>query len=95
MMVQDGKAAIVAQEVDLSNSELDAHLSQAKASKETLYAVTEPSWDAMTDEEKKEFLKKVVGFAEDKGMQKVNLLNYKGRTVAFSDKNRFEVLPPS
>ena len=95
MMVQDGSAAIVAQEVDLANSELDAHLSQAKMSKETLYAVTQPTWDALSEEEKKEFLKKVVAFAQERGMEKVNLLNLKGRTVAFSDKQRFELLPQS
>jgi hypothetical protein len=95
MMAESGTAAIVAEEMDLSSTDLNPHLRQAKLSKETLYAVTEPSWDALSEDEKKEFLKKVVAFAEDKGLQKVNLLNYKGRTVAFSDKYRFEVLPPS
>lgn len=95
MMVEESKASIVAQPVDLASSELGAHLRDGRVSKETFYAVTQPSWDAMADEEKKELLKKAVAFAEGKGMNKVNIVNYKGRTVAFSDKYRFEVLPPS
>ncbi len=85
----------VASEIDISMTDLKQHLQKARSSNETLYGVTSPSWDALSDDEKKEFLKKVTEFAGKRGLSKVNLLNYRGRTVAFSNKYRFEVLPPA
>jgi hypothetical protein len=85
----------VANEIDLADSDLKAHIRTMRVSNETAYAVTQPSWDAMSESEQKEFLKKVYGFAESKGVKRVNLLNYKGRTVAFVSKDRFELMGPN
>jgi hypothetical protein len=85
----------VANELDLEGSEIKAHIRTMRASNETAYAVTQPSWDAMNEQDQKEFLKKVFEFAESKGLKRVNVLNYKGRTVAFVSKDRFEVFGPS
>ncbi len=84
--------AISAKEVLVSNPELKQHLQKARSSSETLYAVTEPSWDAMTGEQQKQFLAKLAEYARQIGLKKVNLLNSKGRSVAFADDNRLEVL---
>ena len=86
------ESVTIANELDLEGTELKAHIRTMRASKETAYAVTQPSWDAMGEFDQKEFLKKVFDFAESKGMKKVNLLNYKGRTVAFASKDRLELL---
>jgi hypothetical protein len=85
----------VANEIDLNESDLKAHIRTMRVSHETAYAVTQPSWDAMGESEQKEFLKKVYSFAESKGVKSVNLLNYKGRTVAYVSKDRFELMGPN
>ena len=88
------KGIQVAKSVDLSSTDLKAHLSQASMSSETLYGVTLPTWDALSDDEKKEFLSKALQFAKSNRMNKVNLLNVRGRTVAFASDNRVDVLEP-
>ncbi|MGH9949730.1 MAG: hypothetical protein ACRD6X_21390, partial [Pyrinomonadaceae bacterium] len=73
-------AVLVADEVELGGTDLKPHLRTMRTSNGTAYGVTEPSWDAMSEDDKKEFLKKAYEFARSKGQEKVNLLNYKGRT---------------
>jgi hypothetical protein len=95
MVSEEGTSKVVAQDIELTDPALKQHLRVARTSNETFYGVTQPSWDALPDEEKKEFLKKIKSYADERGLSKVNLLNYKGRTVAFSNKYRSEILPPS
>lgn len=91
-----GSSAVsVANEVDLEGTELKVHLSTMRISHETAYGVTKPSWDAMNENDQREFLKKVFEFAKAKGAKKVNLLNYKGKTVAFASQDRFEMYGPN
>ncbi len=85
-------AVAVAKEMDISSTDLKEHLRTVRGSKETVYGVTQPSWDALSEEEKKQFLKKVFDFAQKNGYVKVNLLNYKARTVAYASKDRFELM---
>jgi hypothetical protein len=85
----------VASEMDLEGTDLKAHIRTVRISHETAYAVAQPSWDAMSEFDQKEFLKKIFAFAESKGMKKVNVLNYKGRTVAFATKDRFDIIGPN
>jgi hypothetical protein len=87
-------AITVAPTVDLGGTDLKAHLREASTSSETLYGVTQPTWDALSDDEKKEFLSKAFQFAKSKGMRKVNFLNSRGRTVAFASENRLEIFSP-
>lgn len=84
----------VAPAVDLSGTELKAHLREASTSSETLYGVTQPTWDALSEDEKKEFLSKAFEFAKAKGMKKVNFLSNRGRTVAYASESRLEVFSP-
>lgn len=81
----------VAPAVDLTGTDLKAHLREASTSSETLYGVMQPTWDALSEDEKKEFLSKAFQFAKTKGMKKVNFLNARGRTVAFASDSRLEV----
>ncbi len=85
----------VASEMDLEGTDLKAHIRTIRISHETAYAVAQPSWDAMNEVDQKEFLKKIFAFAETRGMKKVNVLNYKGRTVAFASKGRLEIIGPN
>lgn len=85
----------VASELDLSGTDLNAHLSTVRVSHETAYGVTKPSWDALNEYDQKEFLRKVFEFAKTKGVKKVNLLNYKGKTVAFASGDKFELHGPN
>ena len=85
----------VATEMSLEGTDLKAHLKTVRVSNETAYGVTQPSWDALDEAEQKEFAKKVYAFAQGKGLKKVNLLNYKGRTVAFVSNDRLELFKPS
>lgn len=83
----------VARTIDLSgNSDLKQYLSMARATETTLYAVTLPSWDTMTEAQQKEFLQKVLQFASTYKLQKVELMNVKGRTVGFASKDRTQIL---
>lgn len=81
----------VAPGVDLGGSDLSTHLREASTSSETLYGVTQPTWDALSEDEKQEFLSKAFQFAKSKGLKKVNFLNARGRTVAYASENRLEV----
>ena len=85
----------VAKELSLEGTELKAHLKTIRVSHETAYGVTQPSWDTLGEAEQKEFAKKVYAFAQGKGFKKVNLLNYKGRTVAFISDDRLELFKPT
>lgn len=81
----------VAPGVDLAGTDLSQHLREASTSSETLYGVTQPTWDALSEDEQKAFLSKAFQFAQSKGMKKVNLLNARGRTVGYAAENRLEV----
>lgn len=80
--------------VDISGTGLTAHLRAASVSSETLYGMTEPTWDNLQEDEKKEFVSKAFEFARSKGIKKVNFLNSRGRTVAYASDSRLEVFGP-
>jgi hypothetical protein len=84
----------VAADIDISGTELKEHLEKARGTSGTLYGVTLPSWDAAGEDKQKEFLRKVSAFAEKRGLRKVNLVNHKGKTVAFASDGRFEIHRP-
>ena len=85
----------VANELSLEGTDLKAHLSMIRVSNEMAYGMTQPSWDSLGEAEQKEFAKKVYAFAQSKGLKKVNLLNQKGRTIAFITSDRLELFKPS
>ncbi len=82
----------VASAVDMGGSDLKKHIREASTSSEILYGVLQPSWDALSENEKKAFLDEAYQFARSRGLAKVNFLNTKGRTVAFASDNRREVV---
>lgn len=87
-------AAHVAAAVELEGSGLKSHLQTARATAETFYGVVEPTWDAMPLEKQQDLLAKTLAYAQSKGLKQVDLLNNKGRSVAFATENKSEVLRP-
>lgn len=88
---QDAGVA-TADTLDIQGTDLKVHIREMQMTQNTAYGVMLPSWDALNENEKKEFLKKTLAFVQTKGMTKVNLLNYKGRSVAFASKDRLELV---
>ncbi|MEO5859294.1 MAG: hypothetical protein ABIR33_10130 [Pyrinomonadaceae bacterium] len=84
----------VAPAVNIAGTELTQHVREASTSSETLYGVMQPTWEALSEEEKKQFLAKAFDFAKSRGMKKVNLLNARGRTVGYAAGDRAEVFAP-
>lgn len=93
-MVESNKATIVAEEIDLAGSDLAPHLAKAKVTKDTLYPLTEPTWDTLSEAEQKQLTAKAFEFAKRKNLSKVSILNYRGRTVAFATANTVELVKP-
>jgi hypothetical protein len=84
----------LASSLDISGTDLKQHLLEASTSGETLYGVLQPTWEALAEDEQKQFLAKAFEFAKSKGMNKVNLLNARGRTVGYASAARLEVFGP-
>jgi len=84
----------VAPAVNIAGSELTQHVREASTSSETLYGVLQPTWDALSEDEQKQFLAKALNFARARGMKRVNLLNSRGRTVGYASPDRLEVFAP-
>ena len=82
----------VATPVKVEDAEVKKHLRSLRSSSETLYAVTQPSYELLNETEQKEFLQKLLTVANQKNLRKVNLLNSKGRAVAFASKDRLELI---
>ena len=84
----------VAPALDIASSELSSHLLEASHTSETLYAVTKPTWDALSEEQQKDFLSKVFAFAESKKLKRVNLINGRGKTVGTASTKSQQVVRP-
>ncbi|HMO81771.1 MAG TPA: hypothetical protein PKD24_13355 [Pyrinomonadaceae bacterium] len=91
----ESTAAEVAATVELDGSDLAQFLVGARSTEQTLYGMTQPSWETLSEAEKMDFLKRAAAFADKRGLKRVNLLNKKGRTVAYAVGDRFELLGPS
>ena len=79
---------------EISDPDLKAHLREASTNNETLYAETATTWDALSEDEQKEFLSKTYAFAKGKGIRKVSFLNARGKTVAFASEARLDIYGP-
>jgi hypothetical protein len=81
----------VAPAVNIAGTDLTQHVREASTSSETLYGVMQPTWEALSEEEQKQFLTKAFDFAKARGMKKVNLLNSRGRTVGYASSDKLEL----
>jgi len=85
--------ARVANDVGLENSGLSEHIRLARSSSETFYGVVLPTWETMDKRQQKDLVQKTKTFAQSKGLKHVNLMNEKGRTVAYASGERLDLLP--
>ena len=73
---------------------LREQLQVARASTETLYGMAQPSWSAKTEDEQKELLRRALAVAETHKLRRVNILNYKGRTIGYATADKVEIYNP-
>ena len=84
-------ADAVAKPLKVDDPAVMQHLRSVSSANETFYAVVQPSFETLNEQQQKEFLQKLLKLANERGLRKVNLLNNKGRTVAFASKDRIEL----
>ena len=87
----DNPADSVSKVLEIDDAEINRNLHSISATSETLYGVAQPPFEAMNEHEKKAFLGKVLNAANDRNIQKVTILNSKGRTIAFVSKDRLQL----
>ena len=83
-----------AKTVEVPDPELQPHIQVARASSETLYAMVQPSWSAKSEDEQKELLRRAMVVADSLKLKRVNILNYKGRTIGFATAEKTEIYTP-
>ena len=90
----DASSTETAKGVDLS-PELREFMRNGRATAETMYAITLPTWNQLPEERKKEVLQKATAYANERGFKNVRLINVRGDLEAFSSKTRSEILHPT
>ncbi|MGD9563359.1 MAG: hypothetical protein AB7F88_14230 [Pyrinomonadaceae bacterium] len=84
--------AVAAKAVEIEDPEIKKFLQTPRSAGETLFVVTEPAFETLTEDQKIALLGKVWQFAESRKLEKVNVLSKKGRSVAFASKDRLELV---
>ena len=90
----DDSSVPATRKVDLTGSEFEPFLKAGGVSETTLFATTQPGWEKLSEERQKEVLTGALHFAERSGAGQVQLINSKGKTVAFASKDRVEISRP-
>ncbi len=88
----ESDSVVVAAPVAINDPELEKFIRSPRSSRDTFYAVVQPSFEALGEDDRKGVLARAKKFAESKNLVKVNLLNTEGRTVAFASKDRLELV---
>ncbi|MEO8647692.1 MAG: hypothetical protein ABI539_00860 [Acidobacteriota bacterium] len=88
---ETAKTASSASQIELADYGLNEYLRTGRATNTTLYAITLPAWDQLNEPQQKDVLKKAFAAAEKMGLQRVQLMNFKGRNTAFASKDRIDI----
>ena len=91
---ETNNGVVKADVVKIDDAKLNEHIIAARSTTETFYGVMRPSWDALDDKAQQEFLQNAWTFAKNKGFTRVLLLNEKGKTVGYADKEDSKVSRP-
>ena len=83
-----------AKQVDLRDNELGQYFRSGRITSTTFYVVAEPNWDTLTADQQKEVLQKAAAFAVKMKLKKVQIINFKGRSVAYVSGGKMEILNP-
>ena len=89
------QSAEMAADVNLENTPFSEYLRTGRATPQTFYAVTLPSWDQLTEDQQKDILRQTLEFANKNGQKHVQLVNVRGRNVAYASSSRTEILSPA
>lgn len=89
--VADSSTA-VATSLKIEDPSVKKNLRGISSSGDTLNAMTQPAYDILNETEQKAFLQNLLKLANERNLQKVNLFNSKGRSVAFASKDRVELI---
>lgn len=82
----------VAAPFEINDPDVKKYIRSPRSAAGTLIAMTEPSFESLSENEQKALMQKMLKLANEKNIAKVSLLNYKGRTVAFASKDRLELV---
>lgn len=80
--------------VNFDASSFKEYIKTATISGETLYGVTTPIWDKLSQEKREELLLKMYQFGGDNGYKKIHLTNGQGKSVGYASELRLEVYNP-
>lgn len=80
--------------IALPDGPLKQHASFARASSETLYVITQPSWTILSEEEQRQLVTKAFEFAKTRGYKRVNILDKNGRSIGFATETELRVITP-
>ena len=90
----ESSVAESASDVNLEGSELKEYIGTARSTPSTLYAITQPSWDPLTDDKKKDLLRQGLDIAAKTGQKNVQFVNPRGRVEAYASADRIQVMNP-
>jgi len=81
-----------APKLSLENSMLKEYLKEARVQDGTLHGIVLPTWNHLTEEKKKDVLKKMLNFGGEKGYKKVQLVNKDNKTIGTAADGEISVL---
>jgi hypothetical protein len=90
----ESSSAENASDVNLGTSDLRDYVRSARSTPSTLYAITQPSWDQLTDEKKKDLVRQGLEIASKTGQKSVQLVNVRGRVEAYAYGDKIEIMNP-
>ena len=83
-----------ASDVNLATSELKDYVRSARSTPSSLYAITLPSWDQLSDEKKKDLLRQGLELTSKTGQKSVQFVNPKGRVEAYATADKIQIMNP-
>lgn len=91
-ILEDSKVSKDVKIVNLDNSSLKEYVHSARINENTLFAITNESWNKMTFAEKQEVIGKFLRTGEEKGFSKVHFLDSEGKSVAFATEGGINIV---
>jgi len=83
-----------ASDVNLGTSELRDYVRSVRSTPSTLYAITTPNWDQLSDEKKKDLLRQGLELTSKTGQKSVQFVNPRGRVEAFGAADKIIIMHP-
>ena len=81
---------VVAAPISVDDSDAKRYLKGFRTTDETLYAIAQPEFEALGQDEQKQVLQKMLKFAYGRNLKYVNIMNPKGHSLAFASADRLD-----